>query len=128
LLTPVGLGVMAGLAHLMREAFEAGREPAQTLAAWLLARRRDVALALTFIHFVIDPLLLPWIALAPSVLARTTRAIDASLTNDPILREQTVIVAAIPESWMISYLPVMRSLYGSRVRPDCTGCSPRRRR
>ena len=117
LLTPVGLGAIACVAHLLRDAFEASQPLARTAAAWAVAMRRDVALGLVCIHFLIDPLLLPWLAMAPSALARTTHALDASLPNGADLQHQTVIVATIPDSWMLSYLPVMRSILGE-PRPD----------
>lgn len=72
-LTPVGLGAMGTFAHLLEHALQAARTPGRHFAGWLAARRRDVALALAFIHLVLDALLLPWFALMPSVLAEVPR-------------------------------------------------------
>jgi hypothetical protein len=118
LLTLVGLGVMPVLACIMKDALRpssVGSVEAQQRRAATL--RRDIALALAFVHLIVDPVLLPVLALLPSVMASSAQALETSLPSAPALRDQTVIVAQIPDSWMLSYLPVMRSVNG-KPRPD----------
>lgn len=115
-LTLVGLGVMPSLARVMLDALRPG-PPASRSAAWAVTLRRDVAIGLAVIHLGLEPLMLPLVALLPSMLASSTLSLEASLPNSPTLRQQTVIVAAIPDSWMLSYLPVIRAVRG-KPRPD----------
>jgi hypothetical protein len=67
---------------------------------------------LVFVHLVIDPLLLPVLSLSPALAFGWAKAVDESLSVDPALREQIVIVADIPDSMMLSYLPAMRAANG----------------
>lgn len=109
LLTVVGLGAMPVLARVIAGALQPGQAGS---ARWSARARRDTAIGLTVIHLVVDPLLLPFVALLPADLAKTAAVVEASLPTTPDVRQQTVIVAAIPDSWMLSYLPVMRSING----------------
>ena len=120
-LTLVGLGVMPSLARIMLDALRPPlartASPAHRSAAWAVELRRDTAIGLAVIHLVLEPLMLPLVALLPSMIASSTLSLEASLPNSPTLRQQTVIVAAIPDSWMLSYLPVIRAVQG-KPRPD----------
>lgn len=117
LLTLVGFGVMPTLAAAMRGAAQRRPQAASPGHVGEHRLRRRVALGLAFIHLALDPLLLPLVALFPSTLAAATRTIDASLPDRSALSRQTVIVASIPDSWLLSYLPVMRSV-DHRARPE----------
>jgi hypothetical protein len=61
--------------------------------------------------------MLPLLALSPALVAQPAQAAEESLPATQQLATQTVIVAAVPDSAMLSYLPVMRSLNG-RPRPE----------
>jgi hypothetical protein len=120
LLTLVGFGVMPLLAQAMHDALQAAREVrADTRTSFARAAQLRVtfALMLAFVHCVVDPALLPLVSLSPALIAKGTETTEASLSADAALRDQTVIVAEVPDSVMLSYLPVMRSFNG-KPRPD----------
>ncbi|HKU39787.1 MAG TPA: hypothetical protein VJR89_16620 [Polyangiales bacterium] len=113
LLTLVGFGVMPALAYAMRASWEALRTSALSRSA---ALRSACAVVVALVHLVIDPLLLPLVALTPSFVANLAEASDASLPADASLTQRTLIVAAVPDSLMLSYLHVMRA-HDGRPRP-----------
>jgi hypothetical protein len=120
LLTLVGFGVMPVLAQAIHDALQAARDVRDRTGA-SVARVHDLrvtcAFLLAFVHCVLDPALLPLLSLSPALIAHGTETTEASLPADAALREQTVIVAEVPDSVLLSYLPVMRSFNG-RPRPD----------
>jgi hypothetical protein len=118
LLTLVGLGVMPLLAAAMQTPLHTARA-ASAVRAWSATTRDRSAVVrsacaqlLVLVHFVVDPLLLPLLALSPSLIAQGAQTVEASLPSTAALREQTVIVAAVPDSVLLSYLPEMRSFDG----------------
>jgi hypothetical protein len=114
LLTLVGFGLMPALAHGMRASWLALRIHPLTLGARL---RSGCAVVVCAVHLVIDPLLLPLVALTPAYVASLAEASDASLPADASLTQRTLIVAAVPDSLMLSYLHVMRAHSGT-PRPE----------
>ncbi len=115
LLTLVGLGMLPVIAFSIHDTLRAGQQP--RAASSRTGVRLLTASALLFVHLVIDPLMLPISAMTPSLVGRWASRADAALPASPALRDQTLIVAAVPDSMLLSYLPVMRSLQG-RPRPD----------
>jgi hypothetical protein len=115
LLTLVGFGMLPSLAFAMNDALRAVPELAE--ARDTAKSRVLCASALLFVHLVVDPLLLPMAAMSPSLVGRWAASADAALPQAPAIREKTLIVAAVPDSVLLSYLPVMRSLE-NRPRPD----------
>jgi hypothetical protein len=117
LLTLVGLGMMPVLAFAIHDTLR-GTESATDATRSFEARLRVFcAFALLFGHLVVDPLLLPTTAMSPSLIGRWAAHADAALPATPELRNQTLIVAAVPDSVLLSYVPVMRSIEG-RPRPE----------
>ncbi|HKP60657.1 MAG TPA: hypothetical protein VJV78_28210 [Polyangiales bacterium] len=114
LLTLVGFGLMPALAYAMRASFQALRIQPRDLTARL---RSGAAALVTLVHLVLDPLLLPLVALMPAYAASLAEASDASLPADASLTQRTLIVAAVPDSLMLSYLHVMRAQSG-KPRPE----------
>ncbi len=110
LLVLAGFGVMPLLARGMHDALRG------VGAADLRLRRLFTGL-LAVAHLLVDPVLLPALALSPAWVASFAKAADASLPATPALREQTVIVAGVPDSAILSYLPAMRTVEGE-PRPD----------
>jgi hypothetical protein len=120
LLTLVGFGVMPLLAQAMHDALRAARDwkpDCKPTFAPTGHLRVTCALMLAFVHFTVDPALLPLLSLSPALVAKGTETTEASLQTDAALREQTVIVAEVPDSVLLSYLPVMRSFNG-KPRPE----------
>jgi hypothetical protein len=117
LLTLVGVGVMPTLAQAIHDALLGLRSSARPDATRAPALRGGCAIGLALVHFVVDPVMLPMLALSPALIAKGTRAADASLPIDAALRGQTVIVAEVPDSASLSYVPVMRAFNG-KPRPD----------
>jgi hypothetical protein len=115
LLTLVGLGLMPSIAFAIHDALVAAPELAKAHGPAKL--RVLCACALLFVHLVVDPLLLPISAMTPSLVGRWAARADAALPATPEVREKTLIVAAVPDSVLLSYVPVMRSLE-DRPRPD----------
>jgi hypothetical protein len=115
LLTLVGLGLMPTIAFAVHDALQAVPELAKAHGAAKL--RVLCASAFLFVHLVVDPLLLPLTAMTPSLVGRWAASADQALPATPDLRDKTLIVAAAPDSVLLSYLPVMRSLE-NRPRPD----------
>jgi hypothetical protein len=107
LLTLLGLGVMPVLATAICDALQKQSTP--------FVRRS--AFVLSFLHLVVDPLMLPLSTLTPAALARDIERLDRGVPDTPAVREQTVIVVGAPNSALLTYLPVMRSLQ-MRARPQ----------
>jgi hypothetical protein len=112
LLTLVGVGVFPVLAHAAGAALRSLRlgDRGQGL-------RVALSRVLLGVHFLIDPLLLPALALWPAVIADHAQAAERSLPDSPELAGQTVFVAQVPDSVLLTYLPVMR-WFERRPRPD----------
>jgi hypothetical protein len=110
LLVVTGFGVMPLLAQAIHDALQAellgAREP------FFETLRRPFAVAFACLHLFVEPLVLPVSALAVSGVARWTEQADLSLPVDPTLVDEVVIVAAIPDSVLLSYLPDMRRWNG----------------
>jgi hypothetical protein len=117
LLTLVGVAVMPVLAQVMHDALQAARLWGSRALLRPVQLRIGVALLLACAHFIYDPVMLPLLSLSPALVGKGAAASEASLTVDPALRDKTVIVAEVPDSVMLSYLPVMRSFNG-KPRPD----------
>lgn len=113
LLILVGLGIMPVLAHAMYDALHAAAGSAR---AGALAARRAAAAWFASVHLVLDPVLLPLLALSPAQLASGVTSADATLPDASSLGQQTVIVADVPDSMLLTYLGMMRSVEG-RARP-----------
>lgn len=99
LLTLVGVGVMPVLAQAMIDALTALHRTRAPFAAMLAA-----------VHFVIDPVMLPLLGLAPSVVGNPGVEAEATLPAVPEVRKQVAVVVGVPDSAVLSYLPTMRSL------------------
>lgn len=117
LLTIVGLGVMPLLAQAAQDALLTAHGAAAGIADRAAIVRRGCAGLLLVVHLVVDPLLLPVLALAPDRVAASTKVVDATLPGDSKLSGQTVIVAKIPDSMMLTYLEMMRTVEG-KPRPN----------
>jgi hypothetical protein len=110
LLVLVGIGVMPVLAQAIHDALH-GLQLERKLGFARAGTWRVVwAACLLVAHFVYDPLVLPVSALMPGLFAYYTHSADAGLPADPTVRDRTVIVAQVPESGILSYVPVERSV------------------
>jgi hypothetical protein len=117
LLMLAGIGVMPVLAQASTDVLAAYSGRGQSLEARWLGLRRLCAGFLIVLHLGLEPLLLPYMALSTALVDHWARGADASLPIDPALADKTVIVAALPDSVLLSYLPAMRALNG-RARPE----------
>jgi hypothetical protein len=115
LLTFVGLGMFPVLAFATHDALRA--VPRLRVARGEARARMIAASGLLFVHLVFDPLMLPISAMTPSLVGRWAARADAALPSAPSMHDKTLIVAAVPDSMLLSYLPVMRTLEG-RTRPE----------
>jgi hypothetical protein len=115
LLTFVGLGMFPVIAFGIHAALRA--VPRLRAAKGDARLRMLAASGLLFVHLVIDPMMLPISAMTPSLVGRWAARADAALPSTPAMHDKTLIVAAVPDSMLMSYLPVMRTLEG-RTRPD----------
>jgi hypothetical protein len=109
LLTLIGVGTMPVLAQAIHDSLRNMRLAAPGLNVRVRAK---LALGFCALHLVIAPLLLPITALGTAFLDGVIRAAEQSLPTEPHTRQQTVFVAAVPDSAFMSYLPVMRSVNG----------------
>jgi hypothetical protein len=112
LLLLVGFGVMPALAHAI---FEGLRTPRGFLSGADLRYtrlRRYAALAQAGMHLLVDPVLLPLAALSTTNVARYTDAAEASVPADAAIAQQVSIVASVPDSVLLSYVPAMREWNG----------------
>jgi hypothetical protein len=74
--------------------------------------RRSAGLALTGMHLMVAPLVLPVTALSTAFVAHWTEKAEASVPADASVPQQVLIVAAIPDSVLLTYLPTMRAWTG----------------
>jgi hypothetical protein len=117
---------MSGTAPTLRGGASSGTEPALRGGASRARRalplpralvlRSAFGIGLVLAHLVVDPLVLPWIAVSPRWLAGITERVERALPADPAVAAKTVIVAAVPDSLLLTYLPTIRS-YSGRPRP-----------
>lgn len=114
LLALAGFGVMPVLAAAFDESLRAGGSLSASLATRM---RAFYTLVLVVVHLTIDPLLLPASAMTPELVGQWAASADAALPASPELKDQTLVVVTVPDSVLLSYLPVMRSFSG-RQRPD----------
>lgn len=108
LLLLVGFGVMPPLAHAI---FEGLRTPRGFLSGADLRKtrlRRYAALAQAGMHLLVDPVLLPLTALSTTNVSRYVDAAEASVPSDAAISQQVAIVASVPDSVLLSYVPAMR--------------------
>jgi hypothetical protein len=112
LLVLVGFGVMPLLALAMHDALQSARGFKSPAAALDRTARRKAAVLLACVHLVLEPMLLPISALSTAFVAHWTELADDSLPADARLPEQVVIVAAVPDSVLLSFLPSMRDWTG----------------
>jgi len=110
LLVVTGFGVMPLLAQALHDALQADLQG--SLEPFVQKLRRPVAVVLACLHLFVEPLALPVSALAVSGVARWTEQADLSLPVDEQLADGIAIVAAIPDSVLLSYLPDMRRWNG----------------
>jgi hypothetical protein len=103
---------MPALAHAMQAALLAARGEATRTTAQAIDLRAGCAACLALVHLVMDPMLLPAFALSLAAVATSAETANASLSQDPSVRAQTVFVAEIPNSMMLTYLPAMRAIKG----------------
>jgi hypothetical protein len=114
LLTLIGVGALPVLAQAIHDSLQHN----QLATAGVNARslpvrvRARFAVALCALHLLVAPLLLPITALGTALLDGVIQTAERSLPMDARTREQTVFVAAVPDSAFMSYLPVMRSVNG----------------
>jgi hypothetical protein len=99
LLTLVGVGVMPVLAQAMIDALTA-----------LHGLRAPFAAVLAAVHFVVDPMMLPMLGLAPAVVGSPGVQAEATLPALPEVRDKVAVVVGVPDSAVLSYVPTMRSL------------------
>ena len=105
LMTLLGFGVLGLLAHAIATAIEQVRLEQDRA----FEPRPRCASALCALHLVVAPLCLPLTALLPAMTDRALQTVEQSFPDDQPLRDKTLIVTAVPESFSMSYLPVMRS-------------------
>ena len=117
LLTFVGFGVMPLLAQLIHNVLRGAFAPQVEAVSRSSRLQASVAAGLLFVHFVIDPVMLPVLAFTPALVQQQADRAEASLSRAPEIQQRTVVVAEIPDSVMLSYLPVMRAFSGT-PRPD----------
>jgi hypothetical protein len=116
LLVLTGIGMMAVLAQGLHDVFAAARAPGASPAPRRLALRSAFGIVLVLAHLVIDPLLLPWFTISPRWLAEISERADRTLPADAGVAEKTVIVTAVPDSVLLTYVPTIRAHTG-RPRP-----------
>jgi hypothetical protein len=117
LLMFVGVGVMPVLAQASADVLAALSGSGSAIEARWLALRRVCAGSLIVLHLGLEPLLLPYMALSTALVDQWTRGADTSLRADAALSQKTVIVAALPDSVLLSYLPAMRA-HSGKPRPE----------
>jgi hypothetical protein len=110
LLVLTGVGVMPVLAQAVHDALDALRARAARPPA--LGLRGAYAGLVVLVHLVLDPLLLPWFAVLPGWLATPGERAARTLPTGADLAGKTAIVAAVPDSLLLAYLPAMRALNG----------------
>lgn len=113
LLVLTGVGVMPTLAYAIVDALKA-RSGFQTQARLqaILARRR-AAVLFAGVRVALQTVLLPVSALSPALIAHWTETAEASVPRDPAIEHQTLIVAAVPDSVLMTYVPPMRAWRGT---------------
>jgi hypothetical protein len=112
LLTLIGVGTMPLLAQAIYDGLQGARAGGHTAHPGSTALRGGLAAGYSAMHLVIAPVLLPVASLAAAMLDGVIQRAEASLPVEPGVREQTIIVAAAPDSAFMSYLPVIRSVNG----------------
>ena len=112
LLVLTAFGAMPALALGIQAALRAPCGFYDVTRARIAAARRHVGLALAGMHLVVSPVVLPIAALSTAVVANWTEQAEASLPADASLPKQVLIVAAVPDSILLSYLPTMRAWSG----------------
>lgn len=104
LLTLVGLGVMPVLAYAMHDTLtKLGSSGARTTLAGVYS----------FLHLAVSPLMLPLLALGAAIVGSVIDRTEATLPSNAGVVDQTVIVASVPDSLLIGFLPIMRSVNGT---------------
>jgi hypothetical protein len=112
LLVLTGFGAMPALALGLQSALRASHGLCDASSARIRAARRSIALTLTGMHLVVAPLVLPVAALSTALVAHWTEQAETSLPADANVPQQVLIVASIPDSVLLTYVPTMRAWTG----------------
>jgi hypothetical protein len=79
--------------------------------------RRYAAISQAFVHLLVEPVLLPLTALSTANVARWANAAEASVPKTAAISKQVLIVAAVPDSVLLSYVPAIRE-WNDEPRPE----------
>jgi hypothetical protein len=112
LLVLTGFGAMPALALGLQAALRASHGLYDVSSTRVRIARRSAGLALTGMHLMVAPLVLPVTALSTAFVAHWTEKAEASVPADASVPQQVLIVAAIPDSVLLTYLPTMRAWTG----------------
>jgi hypothetical protein len=112
LLVLVGFGVMPVLACAMREALCPVDGVRLPRAFWSGAWRAYLAAGLAFGHILLDPLALPISSLTLAFHNQRIAAAAASVPSDASVSDRVLIVAGVPESFLLTHLATTRDLNG----------------
>jgi hypothetical protein len=104
LLTLIGFGLLPVLADALRRALDDGPR--------IQRLRQATAVALATLHLVIDPLLLPGVSLATMLYSRQVEAIAGTIPTQPPHAERVVILAEMPHTGMVTYVPAIQAARG----------------
>jgi hypothetical protein len=116
LMTLIGFGALPVLAHAMYMALQ--RDTVGS-ASRRVSLRTGWAAVLSVLHLLVSPLSLPVTALLPAFLDRTLHAVEMSLPASATLGDKTAVITGVPDTIVMSYLPVMLAEHGA-TRPRRT--------
>jgi hypothetical protein len=108
----VGFGALPALAIALRDALHAPRRSHDSEESDWTPLRRRFGVVLAAVHLVLSPLFLPVSAWSIAWIARWTESAERSVPLDANTSNQVLIVAAVPDSLLLTYVPTMRAFAG----------------
>jgi hypothetical protein len=102
-LLAIGFGAAPLIARLLLQARILSPDASLPHGPW-----RGFVSALIALHLIVAPLLMPIRASAYHVVAAVSERLDRSLSREPNIREQTVVVLNAPMNIFLSYLQIAR--------------------
>ncbi|MET0387743.1 MAG: hypothetical protein ABW321_17360 [Polyangiales bacterium] len=112
LLVLVGFGVMPPLAAAIYAGLRTPRGFRDARWFTFERARRHGAILVAVVHLLVEPVMLPVIALSISWVAQMTDDAESSVPADPHIAEQVVIVASVPDSVLLTFVPTQRLWLG----------------
>lgn len=112
LLLAIGFGAAPLIARLLLQARILSPDVSLPHGPW-----RGFVSALIALHLIVAPLLMPIRASAYHVVAAVSERLDRSLSREPSIRDQTVVVLNAPMNIFLSYLQIARA-WRDEPRPE----------